>query len=168
MGLTNDTGIEQQGTPWSDGVPGLSQRPIESGDYFVYRWTATQYGSYFYHAHRRGQIEDGMFGPIYIHPSHETKRPFDKISDDPFDRVLMHEAEKSTQPIMLSDWRALTSEEVWQAEKDSGYDAYCVNALLVNGKGSVQCLSEETLRATTTEAMKMLMKGHKLTDIGCV
>jgi len=43
-------GIAQIGTPWSDGVPGISQRPIQPGQSFLYRWTATDYGSYWYHA----------------------------------------------------------------------------------------------------------------------
>jgi FtsP/CotA-like multicopper oxidase with cupredoxin domain len=41
-------GIEQLNTPWSDGVPGLSQRPIQPGESFVYRWNANQYGTYWY------------------------------------------------------------------------------------------------------------------------
>jgi hypothetical protein len=29
-----------QNTPWSDGVPGLNQTPIEPGERYVYRFTA--------------------------------------------------------------------------------------------------------------------------------
>ncbi|KAL2698464.1 hypothetical protein AAEP93_009852 [Penicillium crustosum] len=39
-------GIEQQGTSWSDGVPGVSQRLITPGGRFVYRFTTSQYGTY--------------------------------------------------------------------------------------------------------------------------
>ncbi|CAI7638973.1 unnamed protein product [Penicillium discolor] len=39
-------GIEQQGTSWSDGVPGVSQRLITPGGRFVYKFTASQYGTY--------------------------------------------------------------------------------------------------------------------------
>ena len=49
-----------------DGVPGLSQKPIQPEDTFTYKWTATQYGTYWYHGHVRGQLEDGLFGPINI------------------------------------------------------------------------------------------------------
>lgn len=41
-------GIEQLDTPWSDGVAGLSQRPIEPGADWLYKWTATQYGVYWF------------------------------------------------------------------------------------------------------------------------
>ena len=40
--------IRQRGSPQYDGVPGLSQQPIASGESFVYKWTATQYGTYWY------------------------------------------------------------------------------------------------------------------------
>lgn len=49
-----------------DGVPGLSQKKIEPGCIFKYKWTATQYGTYWYHGHVQGQIEDGLVGAIYI------------------------------------------------------------------------------------------------------
>jgi hypothetical protein len=35
-----------QDTPWSDGVPGLSQTPIEPGESYVYRFTAYPPGQY--------------------------------------------------------------------------------------------------------------------------
>ncbi|EJT69552.1 laccase-1 [Gaeumannomyces tritici R3-111a-1] len=59
-------GITQIGTPWSDGVPGLTQRYIQPGKSFTHKWKADQYGSYWYHAHSRGQIDDGLYGPILI------------------------------------------------------------------------------------------------------
>lgn len=35
-----------QGTPWSDGAPGLSQQPIEIGQSFVYRFKASPAGTH--------------------------------------------------------------------------------------------------------------------------
>lgn len=49
-----------------DGVPGLTQTGIPPGESFVYKWTATQYGTYWYHGHYRGQLEDGLYGAINI------------------------------------------------------------------------------------------------------
>ncbi|KAJ6002421.1 hypothetical protein N7451_004968 [Penicillium sp. IBT 35674x] len=59
-------GIEQTGTPWSDGVPGVSQRQILPGKQFVSQFTVQQHGAYWYHSHTSGQIMDGLYGPIYI------------------------------------------------------------------------------------------------------
>ena len=37
-----------QGTPWSDGVPGLTQTPIEPGASYIYRFKAYPPGTYWY------------------------------------------------------------------------------------------------------------------------
>lgn len=39
-------GSRQLGTPWSDGMPGVSQRLIPPGGKFVYAFKAQQYGTY--------------------------------------------------------------------------------------------------------------------------
>ncbi|KAJ5668313.1 laccase TilA [Penicillium maclennaniae] len=161
-------GIDQLGTPWSDGVPGLSQKPIPAGGKFLYKWTASQYGSYFYHAHARGQIEDGLYGPIYISPDHSVEKPFHLFTNNTWEHKLMEKAEKRTSPVMLSDWRQLTSEQVWNAEKASRRDAYCSNALMINGKGSIKCLSQSALDGYTTAAQRTVLGGQNLTDIGCL
>ncbi|KAJ5259372.1 Laccase abr2 [Penicillium angulare] len=160
-------GIEQQGTPWSDGVPGMSQRSIRTGHSFRYQWTAHQYGAYFYHAHHRGQIEDGLYGPIYIVPSNSEERPFSMISSEESQLQAMLVAEQNTSPVLLSDWRLLTSEQIWAAEEASGLDAFCANALLINGKGSVSCFSAVELDALTTSDQKAGLGNQSLTDIGC-
>lgn len=40
------TGNRQRGTPRSDGVPGLTQFPIEPEAKYVYKWHANNYGTY--------------------------------------------------------------------------------------------------------------------------
>ncbi|KAJ5649013.1 uncharacterized protein N7484_002736 [Penicillium longicatenatum] len=160
-------GIEQLNTPWSDGVPGLSQRPIDEGHSFRYRWTAHQYGSYFYHAHHRGQLEDGLYGPIYIKPSNSEERPFSMITTKSSELQAMLVAEKKTSPVILSDWRLLTSEQIWAAEEASGVDSFCANALLINGKGSVNCFTATELDALTTDNQRAVLGNQSLTDIGC-
>ncbi|CAG7947048.1 unnamed protein product [Penicillium nalgiovense] len=161
-------GIEQRLTPWSDGVPGLSQRGIKPRASFTYKWKATEYGSYFYHAHQRGHIEDGLYGPINIHPDNSVERPFASITSDGDQQKAMRKAEDNAQSIMLSDWRHLTSEQLWEAAKATGLDAYCTNSLLINGKGSVSCLSPDTINAFTSAAQKQVLNGSHLTDIGCI
>ncbi|KAF7596852.1 hypothetical protein BBP40_012452 [Aspergillus hancockii] len=164
MILTN--GIAQIGTPWSDGTPGLSQRPIPAGDSFLYKWRATDYGSYFYHAHSRGQVDDGLYGSIYIHPADSVERPFALITDKD-DLRAMRVAEDRTTPIMLSDWRQLTSEEVWAAEEATRLDGYCVNALLINGKSSISCLGQDILDQYTTPAQELVLdNSERLSDTG--
>ncbi|KAL4809247.1 multicopper oxidase-domain-containing protein [Aspergillus unguis] len=161
-------GIEQHETPWSDGVPGLSQRPIPTGESFLYKWRATNHGSYFYHAHTRGQQADGLYGPIHILSDPSVERPFGLISQDPHEIRALERAERKSTPIIISDVRQLTSEELWNAEEAMGRDAVCVNAILVNGKGSVTCLGQKTIDQYTTVEQKALLGNQSLTDIGCI
>ncbi|KAL4785873.1 multicopper oxidase-domain-containing protein [Aspergillus varians] len=161
-------GIEQYNTPWSDGVPGLSQRPIPSGGSFLYKWRATSYGTYFYHAHKRGQQEDGLYGAIHIIADASIEKPFTLISEDQRELQFIEKAERKSMPIILSDVRQLTAEEIWDAEVAMGLDALCVNALLVNGKGSVNCLRQQTIDQATTVEQKGILGNQSFTDIGCL
>lgn len=55
-----------------DGVPGLNGFPgIAPGETFTYRFTVRQDGTYWYHAHVRGQEQDGHYGSIVIRPAGE-------------------------------------------------------------------------------------------------
>ncbi|CAI7599297.1 unnamed protein product [Penicillium glandicola] len=161
-------GIEQLGTPWSDGVPGVSQRSIKSNTSFLYKWTATEYGAYWYHAHHRGALEDGLYGPIYITPAPSVEKPFSLITTDPAQLAAIILAESVTSPVLLSEWRVLTSEEIWAAEIASGTDSFCANALLINGKGSITCLPRADIDALTTSVQKRSLGDDlRLTDMAC-
>lgn len=74
-------------------------------------------------------------------------------------------AEKNTSPVLLSDWRLLTSEEIWAAEVASGVDSYCVNALLINGKGAVSCLPRDLINSLITPNVAAVLGNYSLTDI---
>lgn len=74
-------------------------------------------------------------------------------------------AEKNTSPLLLSDWRLLTSKQIWNAEEASGIDALCANALLINGKGSVTCFSQAEIDSLTTPDQKAALRNESLTDI---
>ncbi|KAH6647163.1 multicopper oxidase-domain-containing protein [Truncatella angustata] len=60
-------GLLMEGTPWMDGVPGVSQCPIAPGSKFTYRFRATLYGTSWYHSHYSSQYSGGLHGPIVIH-----------------------------------------------------------------------------------------------------
>ncbi|KAL4989243.1 Cupredoxin [Aspergillus falconensis] len=89
--------------PWSDGVPGLSQRPIPPGESFLYKWQATNHGSYFYHAHNRVQQEDGLYGAIHILSDDSIERPFALISENEHEIQAMRKAENKSISVMLSE-----------------------------------------------------------------
>jgi FtsP/CotA-like multicopper oxidase with cupredoxin domain len=154
------------GTPWSDGVGGVSQRPIRQGETFVAKWTATQYGSYWYHAHLLSQIEDGLYGPILIRPAKSNPKPFNLITNDTKTIVAMEQAERDTKPLVLADWRHTTSTETWDITVKAGFELPCFDSILVNGKGHVQCRSPAEISAliTTTQTEFLQAFGGNMTD----
>ncbi|KAH7135775.1 putative laccase TilA [Dendryphion nanum] len=162
-------GIEQLNTAWADGVPGLNQLPIQPGHKFEYKWHANQYGSYFYHAHSQGQVEDGAFGPIIIRPKRNLSKPFNKISTA--DVELLEQAERRSKPILLSDWRHTTSQRTWDLQVEANLEtSICLDSIIVNGKGAVDCWSREHITQFTNPGIAPLLEQTKLrmTDKGCL
>ncbi|KAJ5691255.1 hypothetical protein N7488_011990 [Penicillium malachiteum] len=159
-------GIEQMGTPQADGVSGLSQWGILPGQKYTYNWHATQYGTYWYHSHDKSRIMDGLYGAIYIRPSAENDSPFSMISDDPAEISAMEEARRDPQIVVLSDWDHLTSDAYMQAERESGYDLFCSDSILINGQGSVYCKDPQELTDMQPAQIRAAINAT-LTDKGC-
>jgi len=86
-------GIRQNQTMHMDGVPGITQCPIPPGGSFLYNFTATQYGSSWYHSHYSRQYADGVLGPIvsYLSPCFAdipgTDRRFKRQSTGPAQHI---------------------------------------------------------------------------------
>ncbi|MGI9386181.1 MAG: multicopper oxidase domain-containing protein, partial [Methyloligellaceae bacterium] len=59
-----------------DGVAGLTQRPIKSGETFRYEFKCVQHGTFMYHSHKDTMTQEGMglFGMFVIHPR-KPKKP---------------------------------------------------------------------------------------------
>lgn len=164
-------GITQGKTPWADGVPGLSQKAIEPGQSFLYKWEADESGTYWYHAHYRSQIMDGALGAIVIKPKSDAKRPWSFISNDTEAQKQMTAADDSLQPVFLSDYVSRTSEDFHQAEVDGNLDIACADALLINGKGSRICKSQDEINALTSPRHANLLQNvpsGELTLKGCL
>ncbi|KAI8065476.1 multicopper oxidase-domain-containing protein [Gongronella butleri] len=62
-------GIRQQGSPGSDGVPGITQSMISPGEQFTYKFRVQQSGTYFYHAHS-GNQDDTVQGAFIVQEPH--------------------------------------------------------------------------------------------------
>ncbi|EDN10655.1 predicted protein [Histoplasma mississippiense (nom. inval.)] len=161
-------GISQHGTPWSDGVPDVSQRAIQPGKTFIYRWNAVDYGTYWYHGHANGQLSDGLFGAIVISPKDDRPAPFHKISDSEEEVERMRKAMLNPKTIFVSDWHHMTSKEYLQVSLDSGIDNFCTDSVLINGKGSVICKTQDELNKLTRPDQRNLLKDENLTDKGCL
>ncbi|KAK7229376.1 hypothetical protein V2G26_001546 [Clonostachys chloroleuca] len=164
-------GLEMSDTPWSDGVPGISQRAIQPRERFTYKFQAKQQGSYWYHAHYRAQIEDGLTGAIVIHPRQNDPKPFNLISNDTKAVNAMIKAEREVQPLLITDWTRLTSTAKQDLTHAARIEIPCYDALLFNGKGNVECLGPDVLKKQMSTIQRTnldTVPGSVLTDKGCL
>lgn len=104
-------GISQKKTPQMDGVPYLTQYPIQPGQIKRYKFTADNPGSYWYHSHFGAQKAFGVQGSLII------RQP---KSQEPFARL--YDVDTKNQVIFISDWAYNKT-------------MYPISNILVNGKG---------------------------------
>lgn len=98
-----------------DGVPGVTQEPIQPGETFTYEFTAKPTGTFMYHSHFEGdvQVGVGLYAPFIIDP----KEP--EASPPAVDKTLM-----------LSEWR-MTDGQTYAAMPMGGMEP---NYFTINGK----------------------------------
>ncbi|KIV94133.1 hypothetical protein, variant 2 [Exophiala mesophila] len=141
-------GLLQRGTPDMDGVPGVTQFPIPPGGNFTYRFsTADEYGFYWYHSHFRAYYNDALRGPLLIHPSPSRPRPFKTLAQSSSEFDMMLQVERSGTILLLSDWYHRLSDRIYDEYFTTGAFPQCVDSLLANGRGRVQCLPQNILEA---------------------
>jgi FtsP/CotA-like multicopper oxidase with cupredoxin domain len=72
--LPEPTTIHWHGLPVPnnmDGVPNITQPPIQSGQSFVYEFPAWPSGTYWYHPHVGHQLDRGLIGPLIVEAKNE-------------------------------------------------------------------------------------------------
>lgn len=114
-------GIRQLNSFESDGVNAITQCPIATGDHFVYRFKALQYGTSWYHSHYSLQYSDGLLGPLTIHG------PSTANYDSPVD------------PILMTDWNHRSGFQDFQSELTG--PPPLMESILLNGVGSFTCFN---------------------------
>ncbi|WP_168460846.1 multicopper oxidase domain-containing protein [Acinetobacter sp. A1] len=83
-----------------DGVPGFNGfKGIKPQGHFVYQFKVRQSGTYWYHAHSKGQEQDGLYGALLIHP--QAKQP-----------LPAHERADRDYVVMLSDFHEKSSNQI--------------------------------------------------------
>ena len=69
--------------PTMDGVPFVTQVPIQPGTTFTYEFPIRQTGTYWYHSHSGLQEQQGIYGSIVIpDQQHETARDYVVLLSD--------------------------------------------------------------------------------------
>ncbi len=91
--LPESTSVHWHGLPIineMDGVPGVTQKPVEAGEEFIYEFAVPLSGTYMYHSHFGLQLDRGLYGPLIVEPKNETlayDREFTLVLDDWLDGV---------------------------------------------------------------------------------
>jgi FtsP/CotA-like multicopper oxidase with cupredoxin domain len=103
-----------------DGVPGVTQPPIEPGQTFVYEFTPKDAGTFWFHPHLRSseQIERGLFGVLVV----EDADPL------PYTRDVVW---------VLDDWLLTPRGEIFpefNTRHDLAHDGRWGNVVTVNGR----------------------------------
>lgn len=90
-----------------DGVPGFNGfKGVQPNSHFEYRFKVRQNGTYWYHAHSKGQEQDGLYGALVIYP--KGKKP-----------IAAHENTERDYVIMLSDFHETDSDQIMANLKKS-------------------------------------------------
>ncbi|KAF9515686.1 multicopper oxidase, partial [Hydnum rufescens UP504] len=123
-------GINQIGSLWADGVPGITQCPIPSGGSFTYNFTIQQQsGTFFWHSHVHNNFDIGLQGPLIVH---SLADPYIPGKDFDYQRIMM-----------VTDWAHQLSEDVIRdmssrPMSDSPSD-FTPDSFLINGAGVYNC-----------------------------
>jgi FtsP/CotA-like multicopper oxidase with cupredoxin domain len=60
-----------------DGVPYITQPPIDPGQTFTYEFTVRNFGTHMYHSHHNSteQVTTGLLGPFIVEPKDKSREP---------------------------------------------------------------------------------------------
>lgn len=103
-----------------DGVPHVTQDPVQPGETFVYEFTPKDAGTYWFHPHVRGseQLERGLYGTLIV--------------EDPDEHNLF----SSDNVLVLDDWRLTEDAQVnpnFLLPHDVTHDGRWGNVITING-----------------------------------
>lgn len=144
-------GIDQAYTPWSDGMPGITQYPVLSGGSYAYIFQfKNQHGAFWYHAHFRGYAMDGLFGPMHIIAADDVERPYEKIEGiTQSDLDLIYQLEKKPTNLIVADGYPIDSDDVLVRLFHDAILPTCAQSVLINGKGRITCLPTDDITAAS-------------------
>jgi FtsP/CotA-like multicopper oxidase with cupredoxin domain len=136
-------GVWQRGSQYYDGVPFVTQCPIQQGNTFRYQWLAGNAGTHFWHAHTGLQKMDGLYGSVVI------RQP---PSKDP--NSNLYDYDLTTHVMLLSDWMHEDATERFPGRLavNTGQDP---ESLLINGKGQFRDPNTGFMTNTPLEVFTM-------------
>ncbi|CAD6230944.1 GSCOCG00006890001-RA-CDS [Cotesia congregata] len=129
-------GVWQRGSQYYDGVPYVTQCPIQEGNTFRYQWTAGNAGTHFWHAHTGLQKIDGLYGSVIV------RQP---PSKDP--NSNLYDYDLTTHVVLISDWMHEDAAERYRFRLINSFGSVCPAQITFQGH-------ELTLIATDGEPVQ--------------
>ncbi|KAK4697824.1 hypothetical protein P7C71_g309, partial [Lecanoromycetidae sp. Uapishka_2] len=108
-------GIRQLHTNEADGVNGVTQCPIATGESYTYNFKAIQYGHSWYHSHYSLQYPDGVAAPLLIHGPSSANWDY------------------AWDPILISDWSHNSAFADFEAELNGTPGGPVMQTVVLNG-----------------------------------
>ena len=175
--LPEGTTIHWHGIPVQnamDGVPGITQRPIMSGESFVYEFEAEIPGSFLYHSHARYQLDQGLYGPLIVEPATPEEaydREYTLVLEDWVMRDGGGSARTERRPPMAMMHGMMGRGR--SSESDRGplwepvYDGYAVNGRIFPATQSLTVTQGERIKlrlinASSATIYHLRLAGHTL------
>lgn len=146
-------GIDQRGTPWADGVAGVTQCGIPPGRSFTYEFTLVdQRGTFWYHAHAAVQYTDGLYGPIVVRGcGGEEGDEEEMVPETDAERILfLGENHHAYAGELAGHYLAASSP--WEPS-EAGVEPLSDN-LLLNGQNTFDCSVVSTTFNSSTSRQK--------------
>jgi FtsP/CotA-like multicopper oxidase with cupredoxin domain len=93
-----------------DGVGGLNQPQIRSGETWIYEFTLRQHGTFMYHPHASEmlQLAMGMMGFFIIHPKQQEQPPVDRDFAIMLHEWAIHPGTYRPDPSVMNDFNIFT------------------------------------------------------------
>ena len=175
--LPEGTTIHWHGLPVPnnmDGVPSITQSPVQPGQSFVYEFKATPPGTYVYHTHYSYQLDRGLYGALIIEPKKE-ERSYDR------EYTLMleawatvdgggPEASKMGKISPGTGMMGMMRGQPWPGEPlhEPLYDAYGMNGKAFNASVPFKFKKGDKMRlriinASSSTTYTLRIAGHSLT-----
>ncbi|KAK5650033.1 hypothetical protein RI129_001062 [Pyrocoelia pectoralis] len=139
-------GYHHRDTPYMDGVPFVTQCPIQHGTTFRYNFMATQPGTHFWHSHTGFQRADGAYGAFIVRTIEE---------DDP--HSSLYDYDLSSHTIVILDWGPGIGTAKFVAHHHSNGDNKA-DTLLVNGLGRFKEFNNSTNDTIYTPTARFIVE----------
>ncbi|CAH1400299.1 unnamed protein product [Nezara viridula] len=114
-------GLRMNGHQYYDGVPYVTQCPIQPGNTFRYIFTADEAGTFFYHSHVGIQKMDGLAGALIVRDTSDSQSNL--YTEDRPDHV-----------IFIGDWTNMPGEEYLPGYNNDNI-VQVPDSMLINGRG---------------------------------